>query len=128
MTLTEAAGIVTRIARYYPTWLKNLDEEEVSATFRAWAGELAPLGDCATVWRHTLEALRSSPNPWPPGIFELRAFVRRRIEHENLRVKCVPAAPPSGEERENAARWLGEIRKKLGGGERAPVPGKGEGC
>lgn len=75
MTATEAAGLVTRIARYYPGWLKGMDENEIRAVMRAWAGELAPLGSAAEVWEHTVALLRVKAGPWPPGVFEIRAYV-----------------------------------------------------
>lgn len=111
MTVAEAAGIVTRIARYYPTWLRNLDEEEMAETFRAWAEEIAPLGELREVWPLVLEALRAHPAPWPPGVFELRDFVRRKALHRKSYVTA--SEKPEKTDPETAAYWLGEMRKCL---------------
>lgn len=112
MTTTEAAGIIVRIARYYPSWLGGSGEEETRATMRAWAEELAPLGTLEEVWPLVLACLRASPSPWPPGIFEIRAFVRRGIDH--ARLSALPKLdPPSEEEREAAGLWIERIRGVL---------------
>lgn len=112
MTTTEAAGMIVRIARYYPTWLSGSGEEETRATMRAWAEELAPLGTLDEVWPLVLASLRAKPSPWPPGIFELRDHVRRGLDHKRLASR--PAlTPPTEEERAKGAVWLARIREEL---------------
>lgn len=112
MTVTEAAGVVVRIARFYPSWLKGAGEEETRATFRAWAEELAPLGTLEEVWPLVLACLRANAAPWPPGIFEIRAYVRRGLDHARLSRRNV-LPPPTPRERAEGVKWIGRIREEL---------------
>ena len=87
MKESEARGIVTKISSYYPGWLKGMTEEEGATTQKAWADELTGLGAFREVWPLVLEALRAKPGPFPPGVFEIGAYVRRSFKSQRLHHK-----------------------------------------
>lgn len=90
-----------------------MDENEIRAVMRAWAGELAPLGSAAEVWEHTVALLRVKAGPWPPGVFEIRAYVKRRLEHEkSMNPRLSPPEPLDEKSDGNGGRF-NEIRKIL---------------
>lgn len=113
MTQTEAAGIVTRIGRYYPNWLKNMDEDEIRGVMLAWSDELKSLGSLGEVWPMVVECLRSSPSPFPPGIFEIRAYVSRRLSHLRSHHRALPQPVLTDEERLGNLRKLSELKEML---------------
>ncbi len=106
-------GIVTRLTRYYPNWLKGLAPEEVRSTMLAWADEIKTLGAADEVWRETLHCLRLKAEPWPPGIFELRAHVSARLAHERLCRTSLPGPGPTEEQRRINLEKVAEIKRLL---------------
>lgn len=119
MTPAEAVGLVTRIALFYPGWLRGMEEEETKRVLLAWAGELAPLGNREEVWAEALDCLRKHERPWPPSVFELRGHINGRLRAKRER-QARPVLPPSWEgSAETARAHLEEIHAILNGRKKA---------